>query len=64
MLANDMPAVKVLALACKYSIDKRLASYFNRSALEGSQALAKISWFMPSLRKALLLLISYSLPNP
>ena len=43
MLANDVPAVKVMALAGHYSIDTTLASYVNRSALEGSQALAKIS---------------------
>ncbi len=43
LLANDVPAVKVMALAGHYSIDTTLASYVNRSALEGSQALAKIS---------------------
>ena len=43
MLANDVPAIKVMALAGHYSIDTTLSSYVNRSALEGSQALAKIS---------------------
>ncbi len=43
LLANDVPAVKVMALAGHYLIDTKLASYVNRFALEGSQALAKIS---------------------
>ena len=43
LLANDVPAVKVMALAGHYSIDTILAIYVNRSALEGFQALAKIS---------------------
>jgi len=37
LLANDVPAVKVMALAGHYSIDTTLASYVNRSALEGSR---------------------------
>ena len=43
LLANDVPAVKVMALTGHYSINITLSSYVNRSALEGSQALAKIS---------------------
>ena len=36
LLANDVPAVKVMALAGHYSIDTKLASYVNRFAVEGS----------------------------
>jgi len=43
MLEGDAKAVKVMALAGHYSMDTTLGHYVNRSALEGSKALAKIS---------------------
>ena len=36
LLANDVPAVKVMELSGHNSIDTKLASYVNRFALEGS----------------------------
>jgi len=43
MLAAEVPAVKVMAIAGHRNIATTLGHYVNRSALEGSQALAKIS---------------------